>query len=203
MQVSNISGNYYTPFRSNTSVKAISGFSFGEDGKLEVEEADKDWKGFAEFIDYQEFHRQWMAQGATIAFSYTENRGLDKEKNSISLVSGMQVGLANGFRLSINDYMVQAVGDFRNNNAARESTCISSALSSLIKVANGQISMNMFYSSRTQDNSAYSRMGLEAFGIDTSKPFEINGKTFHFDSDGKIRLGDKQTFGHFRGAVQS
>lgn len=44
---------------------------------------------------------------------------------------------------------------------------------------------------RKEDNSAYSRMGLEAFGIDTSKPFEINGKTFHFDSDGKIRLGDK------------
>ena len=44
--------------------------------------------------------------------------------------------------------------------------------------------------SRNQDNSEYAKQGLQAFGIDTSKPFTINEKTFHFDSEGKIRLGE-------------
>ena len=182
---------YYTPYKTNTNVKAISGFSVGEDGKLEFKEADEDWEGFANFVDYQEFHRAWMSQGATTAFSYTENKGLNTEDNSISLVPGMMTRLANGFKISINDYMVQAVGDFRDNEAAKESTAIASALNSLIKVANGQIPMNMFHSSRTQDNSEYAKKGLQAFGIDTSKPFIINEKAFHFDSEGKIRLGYK------------
>lgn len=64
-------------------------------------------------------------------------------------------------------------------------------MSSLIKVANGQIPLNLFHSSRTQNNSEYAKKGLEAFGIDTSRTFIINDKAFHFDSDGQIRLGEK------------
>ena len=63
---------------------------------------------------------------------------------------------------------------------------ISSAMSSLIKVANGQISMNMFYSSKTQNNSAYAKAGLEAFGIDTTRPFSINERQFYFNSEDRI-----------------
>lgn len=187
-----IPDKYYTPYKTNTNVKAISGFSLNTDGKVEVKEAEESWQGFAEFVDYQEFHKQWMFQGATTAFSYTDNKGLDKENNSISLVSGMVTHLSNGFKLSINEYMVQAIGDFRDNESAKESTSIASAMTSLIKVANGQIPLNMFHSSRTQDNSAYARKGLEAFGIDTSKTFLVNEKKFYFDSEGKIKLGDKK-----------
>ena len=98
--------------------------------------------------------------------------------------------LSNGFKISITDYMVQALGDYHDNEAAKESNATAGALNSLIKVANGQIPLNMFHSSRNQDNSEYAKQGLQAFGIDTSKPFTINEKTFHFDSEGKIRLGE-------------
>lgn len=171
-------------------MKAISGFSLNTEGKVEVQEADPNWQGFAEFVDYQEFHKAWMSQGATTAFSYTENKGFNAEENSISLVPGMMARLANGFKLSIDEYMVQALGDFKDNQAASESAAIAGALSHLIKVANGQIPMNMFYS-KNQDNSAYAKMGLQAFGIDTSRPFTINGRTFHFDGNEQIRLGKK------------
>lgn len=192
MQISNnVNDKYYTPYKTNTNVKAISGFSLNTEGKVELQEADPNWQGFAEFVDYQEFHKAWMSQGAATAFSYTENKGFNAEENSISLVPGMMVRLANGFRLSIDEYMVQALGDFRNNEAAKESTSIASAMSSLIKVANGQIPLNLFHSSRTQNNSEYAKKGLEAFGIDTSRTFIINDKAFHFDSDGQIRLGEK------------
>ena len=110
MQVSKVNP-FYTSYRSNRNVKAISRFSIGDDGKFEFKETDDaNIQGFAEFIDYQEFHRQWMSQGATTAFSYRENKGLDKENNSISMVPGMNTRLENGFSLSISDYMVQAAG---------------------------------------------------------------------------------------------
>lgn len=143
----------------------------------------------AEVVDYEELYKAWMSQGATTPFSYTENKGFDKEANSISLVRGMMTRLTNGFVLSINDSMVQAIGDFTNNTAAKESVAVASALTSLIKVANGQIPMNFFYS-KNQDSSAYAKLGLQAFGVDTSRAFTINGKTFHFDAQGQIRLGE-------------
>uniref|UniRef100_UPI004057110C hypothetical protein n=1 Tax=Acetatifactor sp. TaxID=1872090 RepID=UPI004057110C len=191
MQVSSsVSSRYYTPYQSNTSVKYCAGFSQTEDGKMKPNETTEN-PGFAEFVDYQEFHKAWMSQGAETAFSYTQNNGFNTETNSISLVPGMSVRLSNGFRLAIGDYMVQAFGDFNDNQAASESAAIAGALSHLIKVANGQIPMNMFYSKK-QDNSAYAKIGLEAFGIDTSRPFTINGRTFHFDGDEQIRLGSGQ-----------
>ena len=191
MQVSSsVSNRYYTLYQTNTSVKYCAGFSQKEDGKLTPNETTEN-PGFAEFVDYQEFHKAWMSQGAETAFSYTSNNGFNAEANSISLVPGMSVRLSNGFRLAIGDYMVQALGDFKDNQAASESAAIAGALSHLIKVANGQIPMNMFYS-KNQDNSAYAKIGLQAFGIDTSRPFTINEKTFHFDSDGQIRLGRGQ-----------
>lgn len=149
---------------------------------------DKKSGFIAEFGNYEEFHKAWMSQGAETPFSYTENKGFNEAENSISLVQGMAARLNNGFVLSITDSMVYPEGDFRDNTAAKESAAVASALSHLIKVANGQIPMNMFYS-KNQDNSAYAKMGLEAFGIDTSRPFIINEKTFHYDREGKIRLG--------------
>ncbi len=191
MQVgSSVSNRYYTPYQTNKSVKYCAGFTKTEDGKLTPNETTEN-PGFAEFVDYQEFHKAWMSQGAETAFSYTSNNGFNAEANSISLVPGMSVRLSNGFRLAIGDYMVQALGDFKDNQAASESAAIAGALSHLIKVANGQIPMNLFYS-KNQDNSAYAKIGLQAFGIDTSRPFAINEKTFHFDSDGQIRLGRGQ-----------
>ena len=191
MQVGScVSNRYYTPYQTNTSVKYCAGFSQTEDGKLTPNETTEN-PGFAEFVDYQEFHKAWMSQGAETAFSYTKNNGFNSKANSISLVPGMSARLSNGFRITISDYMVQALGDFKDNQAASESAAVAGALNHLIKVANGQIPMNMFYS-KNQDNSDYAKIGLQAFGIDTSRPFTINEKTFHFDSDGQIRLGSGQ-----------
>lgn len=190
MQVnSSVNDRYFTPYKSNINVKAISGFSINSEGKVEFNETEEMPSFVGNFMDYQEFHKAWMSQGATTAFSYTKNKGFDAEKNSISLVPGMLTRLANGFKLSINNYMVQALGDFRDNKATKESTAIAGALSLLIKVANGQIPLNMFYS-RTQNNSLYAKKGLQAFGVDTSRTFTINEKKFYFDEDGQIRLGE-------------
>ena len=190
MKINNSVPSYYTPYKTNTSVAYCAGFTKTEEGTCVPKQTTEN-PGFAEFVDYQEFHKAWMSQGAETAFSYTSNNGFNAEVNSISLVPGMSVRLSNGFRLAIGDYMVQALGDFKDNQAASESAAIAGALSHLIKVANGQIPMNMFYS-KNQDNSAYAKIGLQAFGIDTSRPFTINEKTFHFDSDGQIRLGRGQ-----------
>ena len=190
MQVSSsVNAGYYTSYRTERSVRYGANVFRTEDNPTPDKTTEN--SGFAEFVDYQEFHKAWMSQGAETAFSYTSNNGFNAEANSISLVPGMSVRLSNGFRLAIGDYMVQALGDFKDNQAASESAAIAGALSHLIKVANGQISMNMFYS-KNQDNSAYAKSGLQAFGIDTSRPFTINEKTFHYDSDGQIRLGRGQ-----------
>lgn len=83
MQVNgNTSTNYYTSYKSNTNVKAISGFSLNSEGKLEVQEADENWKGFAEFGDYQEFHKAWMSQGVTNPFNYNGNNETNIEEIS-------------------------------------------------------------------------------------------------------------------------
>ena len=155
---------------------------------INIMSGDKKSGFIVEFGNYEEFHKAWMSQGAETPFRYTENKGFNEAENSISLVQGMAARLNNGFILSITDSMVYPEGDFRDNTAAKESAAVASALSHLIKVANGQIPMNMFYS-KNQDNSVYAKMGLEAFGIDTSRPFTINEKTFHFNREGQIKLG--------------
>ena len=67
MQIgSSASNRYYTPYQTNTSVKYFAGFSQTEDGKLTPNEKNPqdltENPGFAEFVDYQEFHKAWMSQ---------------------------------------------------------------------------------------------------------------------------------------------
>ena len=63
MQVSSsVSNRYYTPYQTNTSVKYCAGFSQKEDGKLTPNETTEN-PGFAEFVDYQEFHRHGCPRG--------------------------------------------------------------------------------------------------------------------------------------------
>ena len=73
MQVgSSVSNRYYTPYQTNKSVKYCAGFTKTENGKLTPNETTEN-PGFAEFVDYQEFHKAWMSQGAETAFSHTSN----------------------------------------------------------------------------------------------------------------------------------
>ena len=188
MKINNSVPSYYTPYKTNTSVAYCAGFTKTEEGTCVPKQTTEN-PGFAEFVDYQEFHKAWMSQGAETAFSYTRNEGFSALENRISLIPGLSTKLQNGFQLVIDNYMVRAMGDYTDNMAASESAAIAGALSHLIKVANGQIPMNMFYS-KNQDSSAYAKIGLQAFGIDTSRTFIINGKTFHFDDAEQIRLGN-------------
>ena len=65
MQVSSsVSNRHYTPYQTNTSVKYCAGFSQTKDGKLTPNETTEN-PGFAEFVDYQEFHKAWMSQGVS------------------------------------------------------------------------------------------------------------------------------------------
>ena len=62
MQVgSSVSNRYYTSYQTNKSVKYCAGFSQTEDGKLTPNETTENL-GFAELVDYQEFHKAWMSQ---------------------------------------------------------------------------------------------------------------------------------------------
>ena len=62
MQVgSSVSNRYYTSYQTNKSVKYCAGFSQTEDGKLTPNETTENL-GFAELVNYQEFHKAWMSQ---------------------------------------------------------------------------------------------------------------------------------------------
>lgn len=150
------------------------------------EDPDSDLPDFATMVNPEEVYQAWMSQGSGVPFSYTINRGLNIEKNSISLVPGINIRLSNGFLLFVEDSMVRAEGDSKNQEAARTAAAVSGALNSLIKAANGQIPMNFFY--QNDQNSAYARLGLEAAGIDTSRSFFINEREFLVDERGIIRM---------------
>lgn len=57
---------------------------------------------------------------------------------------------------------------------------IAESFGSLIRFANGQIP------GIPQDSRKYIKLGLEKAGIDTTKPFYINGQKLQFDYDGQI-----------------
>ncbi len=67
MQIgSSVSNRYDTPYQTNKSVKYCAGFFWTEDGKMTPNEKNPqdltENQGFAEFVDYQEFHKAWMSQ---------------------------------------------------------------------------------------------------------------------------------------------
>lgn len=175
---------FYTPYTPE-NVKVISGFSRNESGKLEVQIAEKQECSFAELIDPQEVERAWEAQLASTPFSYRINKGYNAEENSISLVPGMRARLSNGYQLVIESGMVRSYGNIHDVAAGFESNDWASALGDLIKVANGQIPISFFYFDKNY--SGYAEKALQAFGVDTSRPFTINESKFYINGRGQIR----------------
>ena len=76
MKINNSVPSYYTPYKTNTSVAYCAGFTKTEEGTCVPKQTTEN-PGFAEFVDYQEFHKAWMSQGAEMAFSYTSNNGFN------------------------------------------------------------------------------------------------------------------------------
>lgn len=69
MQVnSSAAASYYTSYQSNKSVKYHGGYTQTENGDLLPNEKSAE-EGFAEFVDYQEFHKAWMSQNGRAAGS--------------------------------------------------------------------------------------------------------------------------------------
>lgn len=174
-----------TSEKESEVTKAEDGITKEQIARL-FEDQDSDGPDFATPVNPEEVYQAWMSQGAETPFTYIINRGLNTEKNSISLVPGVNIRLSNGFLLFVEDSRVGAKGDVKNQEAARTAAAVSGALNSLIKAANGQIPMNFFY--QNDQNSSHARMGLEAAGIDTSRSFFINEREFLVDEKGVIRM---------------
>lgn len=66
---SNVDSRYYTRYQSNKSVKYGAGFSKTQEGMLTANETAEN-NGFAEFVDYREFHRAWMSQNGNNKVDY-------------------------------------------------------------------------------------------------------------------------------------
>ena len=175
-----------TEVQNSVNRRVVRGIRQKEDGSYEFIYVEGKPTFVNEEIDYRDFERSWMSQGANVDFTYRNNTGLDTVNNSISLVPGMKAKMNNGFTLSINNSMVNASGDDRDHENALHSAEVASAVNALIKVANGQIPINLFYSSRNQDNSELAREGLAAFGIDIDRPFTVNNTRFAFDEIGRL-----------------
>lgn len=186
MQVNN---RIDTPYIPGQNVKVISGFSRNKDGKLEVQESGEKECSFAELIDPEESERMWMGDLASTPYSYRINKGYNAKENSISLVPGMRARLSNGYQLVIESGMVRSYGDIQNVAAGFESNDMAGALGTLIKVANGQTTIGIFHFDPQNDQSA--EKALQAFGVDTSRPFIINESKFYIDGMGKIREWEK------------
>lgn len=176
----------YRQYKTNVNKKSFKGFIKNDKGENDFNVIDEKPSFVGEETDYVKFHEAWMSQGDNTNFSYTKNSGLSRVSNAISLVPGLSARLLNGFELSIGSSMVDANGDYRDYDNAIKASQIASAMSALIKVANNQIPINIFYSSRNQNNSDLAREGLTAFGIDVNRPFLINEKMFEFDENGRL-----------------
>lgn len=75
MQVnSSVAASYYTSYRSNTSVKYHAGYTQAQNGDLLPNEKTAE-EGFAEFVDYQEFHMAWMSQNGSRTIAENEAAG--------------------------------------------------------------------------------------------------------------------------------
>ncbi len=182
MQVNNRTN---IPYTAGQSMKVISGFSQDENGRWKPNIIDGGKCSFAEIIDSAEAERSWMGELASTPYSYRINKGYNAEENSISLVPGMRARLSNGYQLVIENGMVRSYGNIHNVAAGFESNDLASALGTLIKVANGQTRISIFHFDPQYDK--YAEKALQAFGVDTSRPFIINESKFYIDGRGKIR----------------
>jgi len=88
----------------------------------------------------------------------------------------------------LNSMAFQWAGDDSNNRAGyKEAIEIGGALTRLIRIANGQ-GYTIINNSTEQMREWTSNVlkGLEAFGIDTSMDFTVNGTKFHINDDGVL-----------------
>ena len=136
MQVgSSVSNRYYTPYQTNTSVKYCAGFSKTEDGKMTPNETTEN-PGFAEFVDYQEFHKAWMSQGAETAidfFRFAPNA--PEEIRQAFTEAAAETGYNEGERMDyISQVLVHQVEN-RQNGVANYTDVFGSSIASALQAA--------------------------------------------------------------------
>jgi len=157
--------------------------SVGDDGKITQgamldEERQKEfppgWKLTSEVC-------QAMMIASSGYYTYTQNKGLDRAANSISLVPGMRINMGSDGYINIDDIYPRPSGG-RTGAPSKSAIDAAVGLNYLIRIANNQFVQTpaLFY-----NNSAIQQATLNALrsaGIDTSRPFYINETKFEVQS---------------------
>ncbi len=202
MQINNsVSDKYYTSYKTNTSVKVISGFSLNTDGKVEVQEAKEDWRGFSQMdhtviLDKEKFasvQKQLrpvddMVKVLKTPIPLAAETFVNKRTNSINLASGASVSVLGGFTLTVtaNGVSVSGVGNMDNQKEKQEAQDMAGALSTLLRNAGGTMK-NVAHSSAAYDKWTENvTKVMNYFGIDTSKDFTVNGMKYTKDEKGRF-----------------
>ncbi len=87
MQVnSSVNNRYYTSYQTNKSVKYGAGFIQTEEGKITPGETTEN-PGFAEFADYQEFHKARMSQSRTNFYQYARQNDVKTTASELGAVT--------------------------------------------------------------------------------------------------------------------
>lgn len=169
---------------SGESSDFIKGFSLkrGEDGSLQMGEmlGDEEQTAKIRLLTPDTLKAMMEQNMAHVRYTYTQNKGLNTAENSISLVNGVKINMGNGEYLAIKDgHIMPNDGRGGNNEDNRKAA---TALNYLIRIANGQYSYDEEMQSREfYTNSEYQRCAISALenaGINTSKPFNVNGTQF-------------------------
>ncbi|TCK98186.1 hypothetical protein EDC19_0604 [Natranaerovirga hydrolytica] len=102
---------------------------------------------------------------------------IDRSNNELTLNTGANIDLKNGYNLLLGTHGFQLVGNIIESTTRSESAAIGVALTNLIRIANGQLSQKL-PGVDLKDWSDNAIKGLKSIGIDPSKPFILNGTDF-------------------------
>lgn len=143
---------------------------------MEVEKLDIDWN--------KELY------GRSTELKLAAKTSVDRSQNSIIFGKGASVTLSKGFTITLGSKCFEWNGDLENNpDGYEQATAYCGALTELIRYANGQVN-NLYLGMNAQESAKKSQdtlAALRAFGIDTSKGFNVNGMAFSVDANGVVR----------------
>lgn len=130
---------------------------------------------------------KWRDEDNQKPFSITKNMGLDKLKNSISLVMGVTYSTG----ASVLDWLSNRVEATQNGEKVQKNSKaykIAQSLNFFTRIANGEMT-GVFFG---KEDSARVADVLASMGIDLERDFFVNGKKFWFDKKAGTIAWDMQ-----------
>lgn len=110
---------------------------------------------------------------------------VNRFSNSVNFAEGASITLPGGYVLTVNDYYVAVSGGDPYNQAAQRDACdMASALTMILRNAGGTANTVAFSSSEYQKWTENVSKVMRYIGIDTSKPFTVNGMRYTTNSKG-------------------